>query len=321
MNMAARSPRAIACTAKVQGEQRLAGPGGPEDQGARPALDAAAEQRVELRRRAWQRVAVEVRLVLRRDQAREDVHAARLDHHVVKAAAELLAAIFDHPHPPPLGAVIGRELLQPDDPVGDAVHGLVVHFGGEVVEHDDGAAVAREIMLERQHLAPIAKRALREQPDFRQAVDDDAIGLVLLDRLEDALGGLAELEVGRIEQALLLVLVEQAFRRHQLVDGVGLGERPAVGGGAFAQLRLGFRQGDVQAALARRRRRSAGIGWRWWSCRCRGCLRPDRPARAEGRRRGYRRGPRPRFRLFGFCRLSISQQRARVTTASIPELG
>ena len=92
---------------------------------------------------------------------------------VVIAAAEALAAIFDHPQPAPLGAIFGRQLLEPDHAVRDAVHGLVVRLAGQVVEHQHGRAAAREIMLQRQDLAPIAQRALRQQPDFRQAVEHD----------------------------------------------------------------------------------------------------------------------------------------------------
>ena len=54
------------------------------------------------------------------------------------------------------------------------------------------------------------------------------VGFDALDRLEDQLGRLAELQVGGIEQALLLLGVEQAFRRHQLEDLDRLVERPAV---------------------------------------------------------------------------------------------
>ena len=54
---------------------------------------------------------------------------------VVIAAAESLAAILDHPQPPPLGAIFRRQLLEPDDAVRDAVNGLVVRVAGEIVEH------------------------------------------------------------------------------------------------------------------------------------------------------------------------------------------
>ncbi len=82
-------------------------------------------------------------------------------------------------------------------------------------------------MLQREDLAAIAKRGLREQADFGQAVEHDARRLDLLERLEDALGRFAELEVGRIEQALLLFVVEQAFGRNQFenVDAVEIASR------------------------------------------------------------------------------------------------
>ena len=63
--------------------------------------------------------------MLGRDQARKDRDAAGLDREIVVAAAERLAAILDDPQAPPLGAVVRRQLLQPDDAVRDAVHGLV----------------------------------------------------------------------------------------------------------------------------------------------------------------------------------------------------
>ena len=59
----------------------------------------------------------------------------------------------------------------------DAVHGLVGHFGGQVVEQQHGGAELREIMLERQDLPAVAQRTLRQQPDLGQAVEDDAVGL------------------------------------------------------------------------------------------------------------------------------------------------
>ena len=59
-------------------------------------------------------------------------------------------------------------------------------------------------------------------------------------------------EVRRVEQALLLVLVEQALGGHQLAD-VDPVERPAMRGGRRPQLVLRLRQADEQAPLARRR--------------------------------------------------------------------
>ena len=167
------------------------------------------------------------------------------------AAAKAPAAIFEHAHPPPLGAIVGRQLLEPDDAMRDAVDGLVVLLGGQIVEHQHGRILPREIMLQRQDLPPVAQRALREQANFRQAVEHHAVGLVPLERVEDAPRRLAEFEVGRIEQALLLLVVEQAFGRDQLED-LDVLQVPAVRRRAGAQLVVGFGQGDVEPALSRR---------------------------------------------------------------------
>ena len=116
-------------------------PAGPMEQRAGAALEAAAQQRVELGDAAADGVAGESRPVLGRDQPREHAHAAVLDHEIVVAAAERLPAELHHPQAPALGAVVRRQLLQPDHAMGDAVHGLVVRLGGQVVEHQHGRAV------------------------------------------------------------------------------------------------------------------------------------------------------------------------------------
>ena len=115
-----------------------------------------------------------------------------------------------------------------NDAVGDAMDRPVGGLGGQVVEQQDGGLVPREIMLEREDLTTIAQRALREQANLRQAVDDHAHGLEPLDGLENSLNGFAELEVGRIEQALVVVRVEHAFRRNQFEDHQVVANRPAV---------------------------------------------------------------------------------------------
>ncbi len=189
--------------------------------------------------------------MLGRHQARIDLESAGADGEVVEAAAELAGAVLDDPDPPALGAVFGRQFLQPDHPVGHAVHGLVQALGGEIVEQQHGGAAPGEIVLQGQHLPAVAKRALGQQPDLREAVDHDPTGTHGLHLIEDHPGGLAQLQVRGIEQALLLLLIEQAFRRRQFED-LHPGQVPAVGQGGGAQLRLGFRQGDVEAGLALR---------------------------------------------------------------------
>jgi hypothetical protein len=96
------------------------------------------------------------------------------------------------------------------------MHGFVVHVGGEVVEKQDGGALLGEIVLQTQDLAAVAQGALGEQADLGQAVEHDPVRAHALEGLEDALRGLAEFEIRGIEQALLLVLVEEVLGRDEL---------------------------------------------------------------------------------------------------------
>ena len=237
MNSAAFSPRCGRRDGELQRQKGLAGAGRSHHQGARAPLDAAAEQRVEFADAAREHIAGEARLVLAGDEARKHLHAAFRDDEVVKAAPERLAAILDHPQAAALGAIVGRQLLQADHPMGEAVNGLVVGVGGQVVEQQHRRALAREVVLHGQDLAAVAQGALRQKADLRQAVDHDADRLRPVDGLEHGLGGLAELEIGRVEQALLVLVVEQALRRHELEHVNAVAEGPAMRRRAVAQLR------------------------------------------------------------------------------------
>ena len=152
-------------------------------------------------------------------------------------------------------------------------------------------------MLEGENLPPVAQRALRQQPDLRQAVDHDALGLQPFDGLEYPLDGFAELEIRRIEQALMLIRIKHAFRRHQLHDLDLVANRPAVRSRAFAQFALSLGQADVDANLVHCRRPPSEIAARSWFCRSRGYPRAGAagcaPTRfqALGRDRRYRSWP------------------------------
>ena len=169
---ATRRPREI-----VEREQRFAGPGRADDQRARPGSDAAAEQLVEPGNPAVHDLARKSRAMIGGDQSGKHGDAAGLDVEVVVAAAKTLAAALDDAQPPPFAAVDRRQLVEMDHAVRDAVNGAIGALGGEIVEHDDGRIMLREIMLQRENLPPVAQRALRQQTDFREAVDDDPLGL------------------------------------------------------------------------------------------------------------------------------------------------
>jgi hypothetical protein len=90
---------------------------------------------------------------------------------------------------------------------------------------------------------------LRQQANLRKAVDDHPLRLDAFDRFEHALDRLAEFEVGRVKQTLVLVRIENALGRHQFADFDVVIELPAVGQGALPQFMLGFAKADVNAGL------------------------------------------------------------------------
>src|SRR5690348_8903908 len=234
----------------LQHEQRFADARRTDDQRARPGGQPAPGEIIEFRDAALDQIADKPGAVLGGDQTREQADAVRTDREVMVAAAKGLGPTFDDANPPPLAAIGPRQLIEMDDAVRDAVHGAVNGLGGQIIEQHDRRLVAREIMLQREDLAPVAQRALRQKADLGQAVDDDALWLQPLDRGEDALNRLAELEVGGVEEALMLIRVEETFRRYQLHDLDIRAEGPAMRGGAVAQFLLGLGQADIHADLA-----------------------------------------------------------------------
>ena len=217
-------------------------PAGPRISVLEPRLDAAAEQLVEFGDAARQR-AVWSKLVRCSDATSRGntFSAAGGDGEVMVAAAKFHAAIFDDARAPPLCAIGRRQFLQPQHAVRDAVDGLVGESDGQVVEQQHGGAELCEIMLDRQDLPPVAQRTLRQQPDLGKAVEHHPVRLRAIDGREDLLGGLAQFEVGGIEQALLLLGIEQALRRQQFEHFDPLVELPAVRGRADAAIRARFR--------------------------------------------------------------------------------
>ena len=137
-------------------------------------------------------------------QAGENIDPAPGDGEIVIAAAIFLTAIFQDADASSLGAEIGRQFLQMDHAMGDAVYGLVVRLGGQIIQQHHRGAETGEMMLDGQDLAAIAQRALRQKTDFRKTVQHDALGLDPLDLGKNLFGGLAQFQIGGIEQALLL---------------------------------------------------------------------------------------------------------------------
>jgi hypothetical protein len=183
------------------------------------------------------------------NEAREYLDAAGADDEVVKAAVEPSAAHLEHPQTAPLGAISHGRLLEADDSMTEAVQAQIFRVVGEVVEEQGGAAALGEEMLQRQHLSPVAQRALGKQSDLREAVEYDPGGTEPFDLLHDEADGFPELEVGSVDDRLLTLGIETELRRDQLeyLDAVKI---PAVGRGRVQQFLAAFGQGDVERRLA-----------------------------------------------------------------------
>src|SRR6185503_5742117 len=99
-----------------------------------------------------------------RDQAWIGLDPSRLDPEVVVAAAKAHPAHLLDAQPAPLGAVERRQVLQVDDPVGQALELEVGLRTGPVVEEQDRASPAGEELLQRQDLAAVAQGIAGQEP-------------------------------------------------------------------------------------------------------------------------------------------------------------
>jgi hypothetical protein len=54
--------------------------------------------------------------------------------------------------------------------MGDAMDGLVIAVGGQIVEQEHRRIALAEEVFQSQDLPPVTKRALRQQPDLRKTV-------------------------------------------------------------------------------------------------------------------------------------------------------
>ena len=174
-NMAVRSPRAAAATANCEAIVDLPVPAGPSSSVLVPAGSpppSNTSSRALPLGKSCSTNSVTCSAATRRGKTSSPPRANR---EVVITAAKRHAAQLADAQPAPLGAVLIRELLEHDDAVRDALQLIVFRPAGAIVEHQDRAVAAGEILLQRENLPAIAQRILRDQPQLRQRVDDDAL--------------------------------------------------------------------------------------------------------------------------------------------------
>src|SRR5262249_45321640 len=116
----------------------------PHDQRRSSPLKASAENRVQLGDAARHLARLELRLVLRRDEAWKNDDAACHDAEIMKPLAIRDAAKLQYSKPPVPNDVVARKLFEPQRPVRDALELEVAMQCGEVVEHNYRAPQAVE---------------------------------------------------------------------------------------------------------------------------------------------------------------------------------
>ena len=171
------------------------------------------------------------------------------NHEVVQAGAKRAAAKLDDLELPQCGPVGGRFVIERHDAVGDTLQLQIGPFSCPVVQQQDGAGAVDEELLQRQDLATVAQRTLRQQAQLGQRVEHHPLGLAPLDCIENLAHRLGEFDLRRVIHRQLGVALELALFRPQL-DEVDAIERPTMRASTRAQLGGRFRQGDEQAAVA-----------------------------------------------------------------------
>jgi hypothetical protein len=104
-----------------------------------------------------------------------------------------------------------------------------------------------EELFEREDLAPESKRVAGQHAHLRQRVEDDADGIVALDRLEHCADGLLQLDFRRMEQRVRVLRILR--RRAGELEDIDSVQRPAVRLRGSPKLVRGFGERDVEAAF------------------------------------------------------------------------
>ena len=110
---------------------------------------------------------------------------------------------------------------------------------------------AGEVLLEREDLAPVAQRVLREQPHLGEAIEDDALRLHRLHLVEDCAAWSRQARPPPDGAASARWSSDGAPLGRGELEQVDAVERPAVARRDGAQLLLGLRERDVEPGARR----------------------------------------------------------------------
>jgi len=121
------------------------------------------------------------------DKSGEDLDASRFNNEIVIATPKFDAAHFFDAQATALCTMFKRKLLQDDDAVRNAVQLNIALLRRKIVQQKNGAAATAEEVFQSQYLASIAKRVLRQETHFGQAVEYDSRRLNLIEAIKISL--------------------------------------------------------------------------------------------------------------------------------------
>jgi hypothetical protein len=165
----------------------------------------------------------------------------------VQAVTEIHPAELDDLQTPPRRSVVGRDPVQRDDTVREALELKVVAGRGAIVEQECRARA--DAGLEVQELAPVSQRIPGEQAEFGDGVKDQSLRPGPLERGPHAVGHGGELGFRRMEDRPGALSRQRLLGRRELEDLDPLG-RPAVRADHALELGARLRERDVHRPLA-----------------------------------------------------------------------
>ncbi len=169
----------------------------------------------------------------------------------MEAGGEIDPAHLLHLDLPPRSAEFERPAFQRYDAMryGMKMRVSLPMFGGEVIDENYSGVLAGKVLLQRQHLPPVAKRVLREETQLGKAVEHEALRPDLLNPLHDQVHGGAELNLPWVKDCLLASVPQHLLDRGEFED-VNAIQRPSVGCDHSRQFLVRLRQCDVQRLFA-----------------------------------------------------------------------
>jgi len=108
------------------------------------------------------------------DEPGEDRQSASVEEQIVISPAKFDPPHLDDPQTASLRSEFAGRLLERDHAMSNGVQLQIGGVGRAVIQHQDGALLGREKLLESENLTPIAKGTLGQKAHLREAIENHA---------------------------------------------------------------------------------------------------------------------------------------------------